>query len=78
MVQLWIKPGARPRFAIDVQPTHSVADVKRAIHTAKGVPIAQQRLIFQGAVLRCGSQCDQMPSFIFFSGNELLTRLVGP
>lgn len=53
MVQLWIKPAKKDaRFSVEVQPTDTVADVKKTISAAKGYQIAQQRLIYQGAVLR--------------------------
>jgi len=50
-MQIFCKTITGKTFAIDCEPTQSVADFKEMIHSKEGIPADQLRLVFAGKEL---------------------------
>lgn len=52
MLKLTFKVSTGPSFDLTLEPTATVADVKKAAAAPSGIPEAQQRLIYKGRILK--------------------------
>ena len=50
-MQIFVKSMSRPTFALDVDPSDSIKDVKTQIYDQEGIPHERQRIIFAGREL---------------------------
>ena len=69
-ILVFLKPTfGGDRFPVDIEPPQSIKELKEAVADKSGVPVADQRLIYKGQVLK-----DERTVESYGAGHSVRTR----
>ena len=73
--EIFVTTLAGPTFLLDVSLAHTIADIKAKIHDTQGMPLDQQRLIFEGIV---PDDCCTLSDYSIEEGSILALLQINP